>query len=360
MPHAGEDVRYRVADLIEYATALFAAAGCDGDKPAIIAAGLVEADLLGHTTHGLQLAPTYLRELETGGMTPHGEPEIVADRGATVTWDGRRLPGVWLAAKAVDLAVERVPSFGVVTVVIRRSHHIGCLAAFLQKATDRGLMITIASSDPAAASVAPFGGRQPVFTPNPLAVGIPTDGDPILIDISASITTNGMTGRLRKEGKRFPGLWALDGRGCADRRPRGALGDSPGTLLPVGGVDHGHKGYGLALMVEALTQGLGGFGRAETPNGLGASVFVQVIDPAAFGGNDAFRRETGWLATTCRNTPPVPGVDAVRLPGQRGLGCKRRALVEGVVLYPGILEGLRSYAEKLGVTPPQPLASPET
>src|SRR3954465_226164 len=124
MTNASEVARYRAGDLIEYASALFAAAGCDGDKPAAIAAGLVEADLLGHTTHGLQLAPVYLGDLESGGMAARGEPEVVAARGACVTWDGKRLPGVWLAAKAVDLAVSRAPTYGVATLVIRRSHHI--------------------------------------------------------------------------------------------------------------------------------------------------------------------------------------------------------------------------------------------
>lgn len=356
MSSTGEDHCFRAADLIEYATRLFGAAGCDGDKPAVIAAGLVEADLVGHTTHGLQLAPTYLGDLEAGRMNPRGEPEVVADRGAAVTWDGRRLPGVWLTTKAVDLAVERAPTYGVVTVVVRRSHHIGCLAAFLQRATDRGLMVTIASSDPAAATVAPFGGRKAVYTPDPLAIGIPTDGDPILIDISASITTNGMASRLRREGKRFPGLWAIDSAGRPTDDPEALFTDPPGALLPVGGIDHGHKGYGLALMVEALTQGLGGFGRAEGPTQWGASVFVQVIDPSAFGGADAFRRETGWLADSCRNSPPVPGVDAVRLPGQRGLERKRRALAEGVALHPGIMESLTPYAKKLNVASPQPAA----
>jgi LDH2 family malate/lactate/ureidoglycolate dehydrogenase len=351
---ANSEFCYRAADLIDYAAALFAAAGCDGDKPAIIAAGLVEADLLGHTTHGLQLAPAYLGELESGGMIPRGEPEVVADRGAAVTWDGRRLPGVWLATRAVDLAVERAPKYGVVTVVVRNSHHIGCLAAFLERATDRGLMITIASSDPAVASVAPFGGRTAVLTPDPLAVGIPTEGEPILIDISASITTNGMASRLRREGRRFPGHWALDAAGRPTDEPEVLFADPPGTLLPVGGIDHGHKGYGLALLVEALTQGLGGFGRAEKPTRWGASVFVQVIDPAAFGGVDGFRREMGWLASACRTSAPAPGVSAVRLPGQRGLECKRRALAEGVVLYPGILEALAPYAAKFNVTPLQP------
>ena len=145
--------RYRAGELVDFAAALFAAAGCDGDKPRAIAAGLVEADLLGHTTHGLQLAPAYLRELESGSMTARGQPEVVADRGGAVTWDGRRLPGIWLTAKAIALAIERVAQHGIVAVVIRRSHHIGCLASFLQRATERGLMILIASSDPAVASV---------------------------------------------------------------------------------------------------------------------------------------------------------------------------------------------------------------
>jgi LDH2 family malate/lactate/ureidoglycolate dehydrogenase len=349
------EARYRAAELIDFAAALFAAAGCDGDKPRTIAEGLVEADLLGHTTHGLQLAPVYLNDLESGSMTAVGEPEVVADRGAAVTWDGRRLPGVWLAAKAVDLAAQRAPTYGVVTVVIRKSHHIACLAAFLRRATDRGLMVTVASSDPAVATVAPFGGRAAVYTPDPLAIGIPTDGEPILIDISASVTTNGMAARLRREGKRFPGKWALDATGNPTDDPEALFTKPPGTLLPVGGADHGHKGYGLALLIEALTQGLGGFGRAEAPTQWGASVFVQVIDPSAFGGSEAFRRETGWLASACRNSPPAPGVDAVRLPGERGLARKRAALAEGVRLYPGILEALAPHAARRGVPLPKPV-----
>jgi LDH2 family malate/lactate/ureidoglycolate dehydrogenase len=351
MADTADAERYRPADLVAYATALFAAAGCDGDKPETIAAGLVEADLLGHTTHGLNLAPGYLRELAAGTMTPCGEPDVVATRGATMTWDGRRLPGVWLTTRAVDVAVQMGSNHGVGTVVIRRSHHIGCLAAYLERATSAGLMLIIASSDPAAASVAPFGGRRAVFSPDPIAVGIPTDGDPILIDTSASITTNGLSDRLRREGRRFPGPWALDAAGRPTDDPAALSTDPPGTLLLAGGTDHGHKGYALALLVEALTQGLGGFGRAEAPTGWGASVFVQALDPTAFGGRDAFRRETSWTAAACRVSPPRPGVEAVRLPGQRSLEHKRRALAEGVLLYPGIMAALAPHAERLGVRP---------
>src|SRR5215510_3343036 len=88
--------RYRAADLVGFARDLFAAAGCDGDKPQVIADLLVEGDLMGHTTHGLQLAAPYLGEIGNGAMKPTGEPMTVADRGPAVTWDGGALPGVWL------------------------------------------------------------------------------------------------------------------------------------------------------------------------------------------------------------------------------------------------------------------------
>ena len=347
--------RYRVPELIGFATALFTAGGLDEAKSATVAELLVEADALGHTTHGLQLAPAYLEELASGAMMASGEPDVVADRGATVTWDGKTLPGVWLTARAVDLAVERAARHGVAAVVIRRSHHIGCLAAFLRRGTDSGCLVIVTSSDPADVSVAPFGGRRAVFTPDPLAIGIPTDGDPILIDISASITTNGMSARLAREGSRYPGTWALDAAGHPTDDPAVLSTNPPGTLLPVGGLDHGHKGYGLALLVEALTQGLAGFGRADAPTGWGASVFVQAIDPAAFAGAGAFTRQTAWMAEACRTTPPRPGVDAVRLPGDRALARRRQALDGGLALYPGIMHGLTGWSDQLGVALPRPI-----
>lgn len=347
--------RYRAAELVDFARGLFAAAGCDGDKPALIAEMLVEADLMGHTTHGLQLAGGYLEEIAEGRMKAAGEPGIVADRGAAVTWDGGTLPGVWLTVRAVDLAVERARSHGLCAIAIRRSHHIACLATFLSRATAAGMMVTILSSDPADASVAPFGGLKAVFTPDPIAVGIPTGGDPILIDMSASITTNGMTNRLRREGRRYPGPWAMDAQGHATDDPNALFTDPPGTLQPTGGRDHGHKGYGLALTVEALTQALPGFGRSGKPSGWGAGVFIQVFDPRAFGGAAPFAQEMDWIAEACRSNPPAPGFDAVRLPGQRAMALKREALANGVPLYPGIMPALRPWAEKLKVKAPAPI-----
>ncbi|HEX3917675.1 MAG TPA: Ldh family oxidoreductase [Caulobacteraceae bacterium] len=335
------------------AAALLAAAGCDDEKAGTVARLLVAADAMGHTTHGLAQLPGYLAELERGGMRGTGRPTIVADRGAAVVWDGERLPGVWLTERALALAVERAASVGICAVSIRRSHHIACLAAFLPYATERGMLAIISCSDPSVASVAPFGSREAVFTPDPIAVGIPTPGEPILIDTSASITTNGMAARLRAEGQRFPGAWAIDAAGRPTDDPNALIADPPGALLPTGGLDHGQKGYALALMIEALTQGLSGHGRADHETQWGASVFVQVFDPALFGGAEAFIRQTGHIADLCRAAAPLDPASPVRLPGQSALSRQREAEAHGIVLHSGVLEALAPAAARYGVVLPQ-------
>jgi LDH2 family malate/lactate/ureidoglycolate dehydrogenase len=342
-----DDTRHDVDTLTDLAFALFKAAGLEPDKAHAVAEILVDADLMGHTTHGLALAPWYLDSILNGVMTKAGQPKVISDRGACVAWDGLRLPGAWLTATAMDLAVERAATYGTVTVAIGNSHHIGCLAAYLTRATDRGYVALLASSSPSGASVAPFGGTRGVFTPNPIAAGIPTDGDPILIDVSASITTNNMSSRLIAEGRTFEHQWLLDREGNPTNDPR-VLNDG-GTILPAGGLDHGQKGYALAILVEALTQGLAGFGRADKPEGTNASVFLQVIDPTAFAGEAAFTHQTGWLVEACRTNPPRPGVERVRLPGESAAGRKRKALAEGVKLHPGVFEKLMAQAAQLGV-----------
>ena len=346
---------YAADGLRTAAEALLRAAGMQSTHAGDTAEILVEGDLLGHTTHGLALLAPYLAELESGSMRTAGTYRVVNERGATALWDGQRLPGPWLTRRAVDEAAERAQRFGSGTVVIRRSHHIACLAAYLSRATDRGLVILLSCSDPNSASVAPHGGLKPLFTPDPLAFGVPTGSEPVLIDLSASLTTNGMTARLHKHGKKLPHAWLLDAEGRATDDPAVLFNDPNGTIQPAGGLDAGHKGYALALIVETLTGALAGFGRADPKQGWGATVFVQVWDPAAFGGVESFVRQADWLAQACRTNPARPGVEAVRLPGERGLALKREQMRSGVALHEDIMPALVPWAAKLGVALPPPL-----
>ena len=104
--------RYRVEDLVGFATSLLDKTGLESSKSKTVAEILVEGDLLGHNTHGLQLLAAYLNDLEKGGMTKTGAPKVIADFPAAVTWDGMRLPGVWLTSQAIDLALERAKKLG--------------------------------------------------------------------------------------------------------------------------------------------------------------------------------------------------------------------------------------------------------
>jgi L-lactate dehydrogenase len=350
------ETRHDAAALVAFARSLLQALAVRGDIAADVAAILVDGDLLGHTTHGLALLPAYLAEIEKGAMRGDGDPVVVNARAAAQLWDGQRLPGPWLTLRALDAAVAMARAAGTGTVVIRRSHHIACLAAYAKRAADVGMLGFVHCSDPSVKSVAPFGGVSAVYTPNPLSAGIPTSRDPMLLDISASITTNGLTARLHKAGAKLPHRWVQDAQGNATDDPSVLFADPPGTLLPLGGLDAGHKGYALALLVETMTAGLAGFGRADPLEGWGATVFVQAIDPDALGGRDAFLRQTDFLVDACHAAKPRPGVERVRMPGENGLARYRAGQAHGVALHASILPALAPWAAKLGVAMPASLS----
>jgi L-lactate dehydrogenase len=345
---------YKPDELIEWARNLFEERGTEPDKAATIAKILVEGDLLGHDTHGLALAGPYLRKIDQGILRPSGQYEVVSDRPAAMLWDGAALPGPWLTERAATEACARARDYGTAAITIRRSGHIACLAAYLEQPARAGMILEIFSSDPSVASVAPFGGTQPAFTPNPIAIAIPTPGDPILIDISTSITTNGMSARLQSQGRRFPGKWLLDNNGRPSDDPAVFDTDPPGTIQLLGGLDAGHKGYGLTLLVEALTGGLAAYGRAETPGDWGATVMVRATDPAAFGGTAGFGRQIDWIVDACRTNTPVDPAHPVRLPGERGLAHKRDAYAHGLTLNPLVQADVEKLASETGIPLPKP------
>ncbi|MGF6782449.1 Ldh family oxidoreductase [Paraburkholderia sp. GAS334] len=347
---------YAADELVGYANRLLGAAGLASTHADAVARTLVDGDLLGHDTHGLALLAGYVGALEGGTMSKEGEPRVIADKPATLLWDGLRLPGPSLVLRGIAALLPRAREYGSATLVIRRSHHIASLAAYLLRATEAGFVLMLCSSDPSVQSVAPFGGRRAVFTPNPVAIGVPTSDTPFLIDISSSVTTNAMTARRHKAGERFSEPWMLDAEGNATDEPGVLFEDPPGTILPLGGLAAGHKGFGLAVLIEALTSGLAGFGRADPPEGWGATVFMTLYDPAAFCGTQEFNWQMDWLADACRTNPPRPGVERVRMPGDGGMARRREQLAGGVRLHPTIRPALESCGQRYGIEFPAPLA----
>ena len=340
---------YDADALRRFATDLLKHAGLAAPMASRVAETLVEGDLLGHDTHGLALLAGYIKEIESGGMTRDGAPEVLSDRPAAVLWDGRRLPGPWLVHHGLDMLIPRARELGTASLVIRRSHHIACLAAYMLRALDENVLMLLACSDPNAASVAPFGGTQAVFTPNPLAMGFPLTDGGVMVDISASITTNGMSNRKRAAGERFAEDWLIDADGRPTNDPQALFDQPPGTLLPVGGLSHGHKGYGMALLVETLTAGLAGHGRVDPPEGWGATVHITLHDLQAFGGKAAFLRQMDHVAERCRTNVPIDAGKPVRLPGEGGLKRRMSQEKDGVRLHPSIAASLQATEARYGL-----------
>lgn len=344
---------WTIEALEAFAAELFSAAGMEADKAATVARLLVLTDAMGRHTHGLAMAPLYLADIQKGTLTTQGQPEVVTDNGLCAVWDGAYLPGLWLVNHALGVAMPRAAQHGMAAIAIRRSHHIGCLAALVKQAADLGFVAQIANSDPAGQRVAPYGGTEAVFTPNPFAIGYPGAANPVLVDMCASITTTSMTRQKHAQGELFEHPWLLDANGTPTRDPAVLEHAEPrGSLQLLGGQEYGHKGFGLALMIEALSQGLSGHGRKDAPKRWGGNVFVQVIDPALFAGRKAFGKQMEHLADRCRSNRPIRTDQPVRLPGDQAARGIERAQRDGISYTPAAWQALGDWAQRLGVTLP--------
>jgi len=315
-----------------------------------VARRLVQGDLLGRHTHGLQQLPIYLDRLADGRIASAGAVETLADHGANFSWRVARLPGAWVMDKMLDEALARIEQHAVVTATVAGCSHIGALQAYLADLAPRNLLGLLMVTDPGVASVAPPGGIDPVTTSNPIALCIPTGGEPLLIDQSTSMVSNGAVMAALAAGKTLTGPWLLDNQGVATSDPAAITADPPGTLLPVGGSAFGYKGFGFGLMVEAFALALSGFGRDQVRERGAQGVFLLIVDPARFGdGQAAFLDAMSALVEQCRASRPIPGGEGVRLPGEAALRGRRRQLAEGLALPPGLLARLDACAQRLGL-----------
>jgi LDH2 family malate/lactate/ureidoglycolate dehydrogenase len=345
--------RFRAEDLRALVAALAGKTGLEAGMARAMAARVIDAELLGHRTHGLLFFPAYMERLEKGAIAKSGQHEVLSDVGGVFAWKANRLAGAWMMQLATAQLLERAPKHGVASASIANCSHIGCLQAYLLPFTQQGLVAMISATNPGIFSVAPYGGIDPVLTTNPIAFGLPTSGKPMLIDMSTSVASNALFNGYAARGEQLPGEWLLDAEGKPTSDPKALTAKPPGTILPLGGLDFGYKGFGLGLVVEALSLALPGYGRAQKPDAFGQGVYIQVTDPAAFSGRAHFLKEMDHLAESCRRSRPRPGTKGVRVPGERALESMAEQEKNGVRVGEEALKRLAPWLEKTGVTLPE-------
>lgn len=329
--------------------AVFQAAGLPGEAADSVADSLVSADLRGVTSHGTMLVPMYVERIRRGSVSTDAQAEMVIDAGAIAVLDARDALGQVTSDQAMALAISKSREHGVGVAVVRNAFHFGGAFRYAQVAAEAGC-IGIVASNTRPLMPAP-GGATAVVGNNPLAVGIPVGGrEPLVLDMALSEAALGKIRLAAQEGRPIPATWATDADGAPTTDADAAIA---GLLLPAAG----HKGYGLALVIDMLTGVLanGGFGNAvrglyadtSVPNN--CAHFFLALDLAHFGDVDGFLARAAELADQVHSSPTAPGVERTLLPGQLEAERRRAALTSGVRVEATVLDALEATARSLGV-----------
>lgn len=335
--------------LRDLTTALFARAGAPPDEARVVADHLVDANLCGHDSHGLVRVPAYVKSMQRG-VTPSSQYEIVKETPATTVIDAKGGLGAVAATRAMTTAVEkaRARTFGAVGV--HQCGHTGRLGDYPPRAASAG-MIGICLLNGGTMFTAPFGGVAGRLPPNPISVAVPRrDAEPIVLDMTTSVVAGGKIDVARIRGSEIPDGWLIDGNGHPVRHADKDW-SKKSAVLPLGGFQFGHKGFGLGFIIDCLAGGLTWAGcSCATPTRGACGFLAMAINIADFIALDDFYNEVERLVAWCKECPRLPGVDEIFIPGEVELRQRARKLRDGIPLDDAIWEEMASIAHELGVT----------
>lgn len=318
---ADASLAFAHADIRAYAAELFAKAGWPERDAAITADHLIAADLSGHPSHGMGMAPTYVDAIARGSLTPSNRIEEKLRAGSLLVLAGNTALGQPAAHDAVEAGVAIAREHGIALVNLIQAHHIGRIGHYAEQAARHGMIglywVNVATT---RAAVAPFGGRERRYGTNPQAIGIPRPGaQPFLLDFATSRIAVGKTRVAWLQGKKVPFGALLDEAGRATDDPAVMFpelsGAAPGALVAFGE----HKGYGLAMVSELLSSILGGgqtIAESRDTDTIHNSMLAIIIDPAKFESvaGDWRARVEKFIEWT-KSSAPAAGVDEVLVPG---------------------------------------------
>jgi LDH2 family malate/lactate/ureidoglycolate dehydrogenase len=306
---------------------------------------LVLGDLFGHHTHGVLRLDSYGERLKIGGIDARAEPRVEEVAPAMARIDGRDGLGPAVGMVALDAAMERARRFGIGMALARSSNHFGAIVPYCWIAAEAGMATIIGTT--ASVTIAPTGGREARLGNNPIAFGVPHPaGDPVILDMAMSVAARGKIREAIKKGERIPDTWAVDREGRPTTDPKAAM---DGTLMPVGG----HKGYGLALIVDLFSGVLSGatylthvvpwMEEPGKPQGIGH--FFVAFDTRVLGSAEWLAQRLDDFAQIIHDTAPADPARPVRLPGEREIALMRHHRAHGIPIETAVLDKLRAFAE---------------
>lgn len=337
--------RYRASTLREAVAAALMRDGVPPHVREVEADLMIEAELHGVPSHGLLMLPRLLVGLRERRANPDPQIRVVREAAAVVVLDGDRGPGRFVGIQGMRAAMERARHCGIGACLVSNTTHWGRAHAYACRAAEAGF-VGLCTTNAIPNMLAP-GASKPVLGNNPLAIAAPRGRGlrPIVLDIAMSQAALGRVATAQREGQPVPLTWGLGADGRPTDDPAAILASQ--NLLPMGG----HKGAGLALMLEILTAALGGGllsheVLAADTSGLdagGSKLFV-AIDPGAFGERERFVSRVEDLAAYV--SAGLGGPEAA-LPGERGWRTRDEYARDGIPVHPGVVAALEAIGVEL-------------
>ena len=342
--------RIKARDLETFVARTYEAVGITGDEARQIAELQVRADLLGADGHGVFRLPQYVRRIKGGAVNIKPDIRIEREAPGMALVDGDNGMGHLVMRFATDKAIEKAKTAGVAWVGVKCSNHAGpaSLYASMPIAHDMiGLYLAVGNANHLAA----WGGLDMLLSTNPIAVGVPAGAEPpIVLDMATTVAAYGKVKTAAQRGETMPEGWMIDRQGNPLTDPKRA---GEGLLLPIGG----YKGYGLALVFGLLAGTLNGAAMGRdvvdfnnddtTPTNTGHVIVA--INVAMFRPLAEFKASVDQLVRDIRGSKRLPGVDAIRLPGEQSHAKRVEREKLGIPLPGPLLTGLNQLAAELGI-----------
>jgi L-2-hydroxycarboxylate dehydrogenase (NAD+) len=330
----------------------FIAAGLPQADAAQCAELMTEADLTGADGHGIFRLPQYIRRIKAGGFNKHPNITVTRTAPATALVDGDNGMGHLVMSRAANEAVAIAKENGVAWVGVRRSNHAGPAGLYAEMPAQHG-MVGLYAAVANANHMGTWGGTDLLLGTNPLAIGVPSGTGPLVLDIATSIVAYGTVKKYAQRGLPMPEGWFVDARTGAPITD--ASRSHEGLLLPMGE----YKGAGLALMLGLIAGVLNGaaFGRdvvdfnADDKTETNTGHFIIAVDIARFTPLDTFKMEVDRHVGDLRASKRLPGVDEIRLPGDRRSECYTERSRDGIPLPHQLVALLDKLAAELAIKP---------
>jgi uncharacterized oxidoreductase len=310
--------------------AIFHAAGCSSAEAERIAAHLVEANLVGHDSHGVIRIATYVQWLKSGKVLSDQSIQVAFENDVIAVVDGQFGFGQTIGEQAMQIGIEKSAKHGIAVIALRNSGHLGRIGDWPLQAAQAGrVSLHFVNTTGAGILVAPFGGINRRLSANPIAAGVPVaGGSPMIIDMSMCTMAEGKIRVALNKGVPVPEGCIIDSEGKPTTDPRVFYGDPPGAILSIAG----HKGYGLGMLCEVMAGALTGGGcsnpvhKDRVVNGM----LSIILDSSFFQADPVFdaeiQRFIEWVKSSAKAQPD----GEILMPGEIEERTKAKRLRDGI------------------------------